>query len=218
MNSTKSETVCSISFVDMPILGFLILNRTFHFHVPLSTSCMEILFALVRSSKLTLGHRASVPAWKSQIYVLEGVSSDGWTVQGDEQNALNISRRIIRIYNPTSFDDYNVTKVVENLEFIANDTREIRNVVSANPFRQWSYVWCSAVCLVGVFSETVYEVLLSYDKYMRNVDGFEVAGKRLTRLFDRSTLRFQSRQQATDPPWFCSDARFVASWCRRLFP
>lgn len=64
------------------------------------------------------------------------MSSDGWTVQGDEQNALNISRRIIRIYNPTSFDDYNVTKVVENLEFIANDTREIRNVVSANPFRQ----------------------------------------------------------------------------------
>lgn len=106
MNSTKSETICSISFVDMPILGFLILNRTFHFHVPLSTSCMEILFALVRSAKLTLGHRASVPAWKSQIYVLEGVSSDGWTVQGDEQNALNISRRIIRIYNPTSFDDY----------------------------------------------------------------------------------------------------------------
>lgn len=53
--------------------------------------------------------------------------------QGNEEETLNILRRIYKINNPRSEADYNVTKVVEDLEFIDNDTREISNV-SKNPF------------------------------------------------------------------------------------
>jgi hypothetical protein len=53
--------------------------------------------------------------------------------QGDEEGALNILRRIYKLNNPKSQVEYNVTKVVEYLEFIDNDSGEITNV-SENPF------------------------------------------------------------------------------------
>lgn len=53
--------------------------------------------------------------------------------QGNEEETLNILRKIYKINNPNSEADYNVTKVVEDLEFIDNDSREITNV-SENPF------------------------------------------------------------------------------------
>jgi hypothetical protein len=46
---------------------------------------------------------------------------------------LNILRKIYQLNNPKSDVEYNVTKVVEDLEFIDNDSREITNV-SENPF------------------------------------------------------------------------------------
>lgn len=55
------------------------------------------------------------------------------SLQGDEQETLNILRKIYKLNNPKSDVEYNVTKVVEDLEFIDNDSREITNV-SENPF------------------------------------------------------------------------------------
>lgn len=48
---------------------------------------------------------------------------------------MNILRKIYKINNPkdAATNDYKVTKVVEDFEFIDNDSREIRNV-SENPF------------------------------------------------------------------------------------
>lgn len=52
--------------------------------------------------------------------------------QGDEEETLNILKKIHKINNPKDAAGYNVTKVVEDLEFIDNDSREISNV-SENP-------------------------------------------------------------------------------------
>lgn len=113
-----------------------------------SVQAMAILFAFLRLTQLSLCHRSALPAGKSEIYVLEGVSImfvwfptrysktlslPPFLFQGDEEETLNILRRIYKINNPRSETDYNVTKVVEDLEFIDNDTREISNV-SKNPF------------------------------------------------------------------------------------
>lgn len=69
------------------------------------------------------------------IFPLSNTSVAGaFIFQGDEKETLNILRRIYKINNPNNaIADYNVTKVVEDLEFIDNDTKEITNV-SENPF------------------------------------------------------------------------------------
>jgi hypothetical protein len=53
--------------------------------------------------------------------------------QGREAETLNILKRIHRINNPESENEFSVTKVVEDLEFIGSDAREITDV-SRNPF------------------------------------------------------------------------------------
>lgn len=52
--------------------------------------------------------------------------------QGDEEETLNILRKIHKINNPTDTEGYNVTKVIEDVEFLDNPAREMRNV-SENP-------------------------------------------------------------------------------------
>lgn len=110
---------------------------------------MAILFAVVWSTEFSLCNRFALPSRISQIYVLKGVSITfcglaffvlmhialSVIFQGNEEETLNILRRIYRINNPKSEVEYNVTKVVEDLEFIDNDPGEITNV-SKNPFVQ----------------------------------------------------------------------------------
>lgn len=55
-------------------------------------------------------------------------------LQGDEEETLNILRKIHKINNPKDIGGgYGVLKVVEDLEFIDNDSRVLLNV-SENPF------------------------------------------------------------------------------------
>lgn len=116
---------------------------------------MEILFAVVWSAEFSLCNRFAISSRVSQIYVLKGVSITFCGLaffvlmhiallvifQGNEQETLNILRRIYRINNPKSKVEYNVTKVVEDLEFIDNEPGEITNV-SQNPFVQFYKQTC----------------------------------------------------------------------------
>lgn len=54
-------------------------------------------------------------------------------LQGNEEKTLNILQKIHKINNPKDVAGYGVTKVVEDSEFIDNDSRDILNV-SENPF------------------------------------------------------------------------------------
>lgn len=54
-------------------------------------------------------------------------------LQGDEEETLNILREIHKINNPKDVTGYGVTKVVEDLEFIDNESQDVLNV-SENPF------------------------------------------------------------------------------------
>lgn len=102
---------------------------------------MEILFAVMRSTEFSLCNHFAIPARKSKVYVLKGAKQSVFglfnvqtlSLQGNEEETLNILRKIYKINNPKSDSDYNVTKVVEDFEFIDNDSREITNV-SENPF------------------------------------------------------------------------------------
>lgn len=104
---------------------------------------MEILLAVMWAAELSLCNCFAIHTRKSKIYVLKGVSimfpfagnlyGNSLFSQGNEEETLNILRKIYKINNPKSEADYNVTKVVEDLEFIDNDSREITNV-SKNPF------------------------------------------------------------------------------------
>lgn len=116
---------------------------------------METLFAVVWSTEFSLCNRFALPSRIAQIYVLKGVSITFCGLaffvlmhiaflvifQGNEEETLNILRRIYRINNPKSEVEYNVTKVVEDLEFIDNDPGEITNV-SQNPFVQFYKQTC----------------------------------------------------------------------------
>ncbi|CRK86302.1 CLUMA_CG000146, isoform A [Clunio marinus] len=110
----------------MPILGFLVLNRTFHYRIPI----LNIDFKPWRFYLLSCG----LPSLLCAIVLLFLPESPKFIFsKGDEEETLNILKRIYKINNPKSTSDYNVTRVVEDLEFIENDSKEIRNV-SKNPF------------------------------------------------------------------------------------
>lgn len=106
---------------------------------------MEILFAALWATELSLCNCFAIHSRKPKIYVLKGVSIMSVSVcvdthmenflfsQGNEEETLNILKKIYKINNPKSEADYSVTKVIEDLEFIDNDSREITNV-SKNPF------------------------------------------------------------------------------------
>lgn len=128
--------------------GFLRIKPNIPFpHSPLqhNVQAMEILFAVLWATELSLCNCFAIPTRKSKIYVLKGVSimlvpvctethmENFMYSQGNEEETLYILRKIYKINNPKSEADYNVTKVVEDLEFIDNDSREITNV-SKNPF------------------------------------------------------------------------------------
>lgn len=131
----------------MPILGFLVLNRTFHFHIPLfnieykpwrfyllfcglpSLFCAIILLFMPESPKFTFSKVRNSMLLRLKLLVSQLFS----LFQGNEEETLNILRKIYKINNPKSEVEYNVTKVVEDLEFIDNDSRELNNV-SENPF------------------------------------------------------------------------------------
>lgn len=150
----------------MPVLGFLILNRTIHFHIPLfdieykpwrlylllcglpSLICAIILLFLPESPKFTF---SKVCIFYSIYFIMHDfphfcllliIITSSFLLcmqtcsqpQGDEAETLNILRHIHRINNPKDAAGYNVTKVVEDVEFIDDsDTREMSNV-SENRF------------------------------------------------------------------------------------
>lgn len=138
----------------MPVLGLFILNRTFHFHIPLlnivfkpwrlyllscglpSLVCAIVLLFMPESPKFTFSKvwacRCEVEFLSVSFSALMHIAN--MSFQGNEEETLNILRRIYRINNPTRrAEDYNVTRVVEDSEFVDNDSRELCNV-SKNPF------------------------------------------------------------------------------------
>ncbi|KAG5675350.1 hypothetical protein PVAND_005259 [Polypedilum vanderplanki] len=130
-SKVRSKVFMAASFIYglasnyMPVLGFLILNRPIHFHVPI----FNIIYKPWRFYLLMCG----LPSLLCAIILFFFPESPKFKFsKGDEEATLNILKKIHRINNPKDVVGYNVTKVVEDVEFIDNDSREINNV-SENP-------------------------------------------------------------------------------------
>lgn len=100
----------------MPLLGFGVLNQSFHFTIPL----LNIVYKPWRFYLLACG----LPSLLCAIAMFFLPESPKFTFSmGNEEETLKILQKIHKINNPHDKEDYQVVKLVEDMEFLDDESR-----------------------------------------------------------------------------------------------
>ncbi|CAO1331214.1 unnamed protein product [Diamesa serratosioi] len=113
----------------MPLLGFGILNQSFHFTIPL----LNIVYKPWRLYLVACGLPSLLCAF-AMFFLPE---SPKFTFSmGNEEGTLKILQKIHKINNPNDKESYKVVKLVEDIEFLDDESRLSVVTGSTNPIVQ----------------------------------------------------------------------------------
>lgn len=111
----------------MPILGLGVLNQSFHFTIPL----LNIVYKPWRFYLVACG----LPSLLAAIALFFFPESPKFTFSmGDEEGTIKILQKIHKINNPNDKEGYKVVKLVEDIEFLDDESRLSATTASTNHF------------------------------------------------------------------------------------